>query len=172
MIRSAGSILLVVSSEAVFKQIVPFLILGACGLLAVQDRLRAWLRSSSRLGGSHATLEIIAVAIGAVYGGYFGAGLGIMLMAVLGLFSELPFNRLNAVKQMLSFLVNVSAAARITRCPTCGLPMKMILSTPERTSASPVAPSLQASGQGGTTDTGSTESRCTEESVTDDTRCA
>ena len=41
---------------------------------------------------------------------YFGAGLGIMLMAVLGLFSELPFTRLNAVKQLLSFVVNIFAA--------------------------------------------------------------
>jgi uncharacterized membrane protein YfcA len=107
----AGSILLIVSSEAVFRQIVPFLILAACALLAVQDRLRAWLLSSTRLSGSHAVLELVAVTIGSVYGGYFGAGLGIMLMAVLGLFSDLPFTRLNAVKQMLSFLVNVSAAA-------------------------------------------------------------
>jgi uncharacterized membrane protein YfcA len=107
----AGSILLVVSSEALFKSIVPYLILGACALLAVQDRLRTWLRSRATDGHSHALLELGAVTVGSVYGGYFGAGLGIMLMAVLGLFSDLPFNRLNAVKQMLSFLVNISAAA-------------------------------------------------------------
>jgi uncharacterized membrane protein YfcA len=107
----SGSVLLIISSEAVFRQIVPFLILGACGLLAVQDRLRTWLRGSTRLHGSHETMEVGAVVIASVYGGYFGAGLGIMLMAVLGLFSELPFNRLNAVKQMLSFLVNISAAS-------------------------------------------------------------
>jgi uncharacterized membrane protein YfcA len=53
----------------------------------------------------------VTVSVASVYGGYFGAGLGIMLMAVLGLFSELAFNRLNAVKQMLSFLVNMSAAS-------------------------------------------------------------
>jgi hypothetical protein len=105
-----GSVLLIVSSEAVFRNIVPFLILGACALLALQDRLRSWLLSSTRSDGSHAILEVSAVTIASVYGGYFGAGLGIMLMAVLGLFSDLPFNRLNAVKQMLSFLVNVSAA--------------------------------------------------------------
>lgn len=105
-----GSILLISSSEAVFRQIVPFLILGACALLAVQDRLRVWLSSRRRDGQSHAGLELAAVAVASVYGGYFGAGLGIMLMAVLGLFSELPFNKLNAVKQLLSFLVNISAA--------------------------------------------------------------
>ncbi|MEO8266296.1 MAG: sulfite exporter TauE/SafE family protein [Ilumatobacteraceae bacterium] len=107
----AGSVLLIVSSEAVFRQIVPFLILAACALLAVQDRLRRWLLSRTRHVGSHAVLEVSAVTVASIYGGYFGAGLGIMLMAVLGLFSELPFNRLNAVKQMLSLLVNISAAS-------------------------------------------------------------
>lgn len=106
----AGSILLILSSETVFRNIVPYLILAACLLLAVQDRVRSWLLSRGPASVSHATLEVAAVALAAVYGGYFGAGLGIMLMAVLGLFSELAFNKLNAVKQMLSFLVNVSAA--------------------------------------------------------------
>lgn len=105
-----GSILLIMSSEAVFKFLVPFLILGACVLLGFQDRLRRWLLSRARDGRSHAALELASVTVASVYGGYFGAGLGIMLMAVLGLFSELPFNRLNAVKQLLSFLVNISAA--------------------------------------------------------------
>jgi uncharacterized membrane protein YfcA len=105
----SGSVLLVASSEAVFRQIVPFLILAACLLLAVQDRIRSWLNSRPQ-GGANAMVELAAVIVASVYGGYFGAGLGIMLMAVLGLFSELPFNRLNAVKQLLSFLVNISAA--------------------------------------------------------------
>ena len=105
-----GSVLLIVSSEAVFRNIVPFLILTACVLLALQDRLRSWLLSRRRPGGSHTTLAVALVAITSIYGGYFGVGLGIMLMAVLGLVSDLPFNRLNAVKQLLSFVVNVSAA--------------------------------------------------------------
>ncbi|HSB85271.1 MAG TPA: sulfite exporter TauE/SafE family protein [Ilumatobacteraceae bacterium] len=105
-----GSVLLILSSEAVFRNIVPYLILAACSLLAVQDRVRNWLLRRGPAADEHATLEVATVAIASIYGGYFGAGLGIMLMAVLGLFSDLPFNRLNAVKQMLSFLVNVSAA--------------------------------------------------------------
>ena len=60
--------------------------------------------------GSHATAALVSVFAASVYGGYFGAGLGIMLVAVLGVFSDLPFTRLNAVKQLLSFLVNISAA--------------------------------------------------------------
>ena len=56
-------------------------------------------------------MEIASIGGAAVYGGYFGAGLGIMLMAVMGLFSDLPFTRLNAVKQLLAFVINVCAAA-------------------------------------------------------------
>jgi uncharacterized membrane protein YfcA len=106
-----GSILLIVTSEAVFRQIVPFLILAAAILLATQNKIRAWLLGRTGGHGSHHVLEVGAVGLAAIYGGYFGAGLGIMLMAVLGLFSELPFTRLNAVKQLLAAVVNVFAAA-------------------------------------------------------------
>lgn len=107
----AGSVLLILTSESVFRQIVPFLILAAAVLLAVQGRVRTWLADRSGGHRTHRVLETGAVAAASVYGGYFGAGLGIMLMAVLGLFSDMPFNRLNAVKQILSVVVNVFAAA-------------------------------------------------------------
>ncbi|MEO7398708.1 MAG: sulfite exporter TauE/SafE family protein, partial [Ilumatobacteraceae bacterium] len=108
----AGSVLLIVTSESIFREIVPWLILTACLLLAVQDRLRTWLRSrNDGAGGGNNVAEVVATAAAAVYGGYFGAGLGIMLIAVLGLFSDLPLTRLNAVKQLLSVVVGISAAA-------------------------------------------------------------
>lgn len=105
----AGSILLVLSSEAVFRSIVPFLILAACLLLAAQARLRRWLfgRGEHR---AHPGVEVAAVGFAGVYGGYFGAGLGIMLLAVLGLLSDHPLTKVNAVKQLLSIAVNVFAA--------------------------------------------------------------
>ena len=81
-----GSILLVMSSEAVFRSIVPFLILAACALLAVQVPLRKWLFGRGDRH-AHPIVEYGSVGLASIYGGYFGAGLGIMLMAVLGLFS-------------------------------------------------------------------------------------
>ena len=75
---------------------------GPAAQLVAVERASRRLARGPRAGGGDGSPS--------VYGGYFGAGLGIMLMAVLGLFSELPFNRLNAVKQLLSFLVNISAA--------------------------------------------------------------
>jgi uncharacterized protein len=105
-----GSILLVLSSEAAFRAIVPFLILAACILLAVQVPLRKWLFGRGDRH-PHPAVELGAVGVASVYGGYFGAGLGIMLMAVLGLFSDHPLTKVNAVKQLLSIAVNVCAAA-------------------------------------------------------------
>ena len=107
----AGSILLIVTSESVFRQIVPFLILSACVLLGVQDRLRAWIFKEGEAHPEHLALQVISVGLAAVYGGYFGAGLGIMLIAVLGLFSDLALTRLNAIKLLLAFVINFAAAA-------------------------------------------------------------
>jgi hypothetical protein len=53
---------------------------------------------------------MVTIFAAAVYGGFFGAGLGIMLLALLGLFSAEPLVRLNALKQALSFVINLVAA--------------------------------------------------------------
>lgn len=106
-----GAVLLIVTSEAAFRQVVPFLILSACLLMAGQDRIRAWIFKPGESHDSHPMLQVGTILLAAVYGGYFGAGLGIMLIAVLGLFSDLPFNRLNAIKQLLSFTANLAAAS-------------------------------------------------------------
>jgi uncharacterized membrane protein YfcA len=58
----------------------------------------------------HAVPMGVAVLFSAIYGGFFGAGMGIMLLALLGLFSDERLVRLNALKQALSFVVNVVAA--------------------------------------------------------------
>ena len=105
-----GALLLLFTSNAVFRSIVPFLILLSCLLLAVQDPLRRWV-AGHRRGGDLKVAELGGVFLAGVYGGYFGAGLGIMLIAVLGLFSNVPFTQVNAVKQPMAAAVNVSAAA-------------------------------------------------------------
>jgi uncharacterized membrane protein YfcA len=106
----AGSVLLVLSPESAFRVLVPFLVLLATVLLAMQDRLRRWVTGRGQ-HQAHGTIGLVGVFFAAVYGGYFGAGLGIMLVAILGIFSDLTFTRLNAVKQLLAFLINTSAAA-------------------------------------------------------------
>ncbi|MGE0879324.1 MAG: sulfite exporter TauE/SafE family protein [Acidimicrobiia bacterium] len=112
----AGSLLLVVTPEKAFRSAVPFLVLLACFLLVVQDRLRALLRrrreqQGRRHDADHVGAPLVAAVFAAsVYGGFFGAGLGIMLLAVLGLLIDDTLPRLNAVKQGLSFVINITAA--------------------------------------------------------------
>ena len=105
-----GGSLLLATSEAVFKQIVPFLILGAVALMAVQDRLKPKNRTVATTTARPGPKELAAVYLVTIYGGYFGVGLGIMTLAVLGLLIDDSFTRLNALKQGLSFVVNLCAA--------------------------------------------------------------
>jgi uncharacterized membrane protein YfcA len=65
----------------------------------------------ARKHGAHSeTWSIVPVGIAAIYGGYFGAALGVILLAVLVVFIDDSLIRLNALKQLVSLAVNVSAA--------------------------------------------------------------
>jgi uncharacterized membrane protein YfcA len=117
-----GAFLLLVSSAELFERVVPFLIFLACGLLAAQTRLAALVRerrevrAGGRPGGEEAGADhhtgplFAAQFLAAVYGAYFGAGVGIMMLAILGIFLADTLQRLNALKGLLSLLVNVVAA--------------------------------------------------------------
>jgi len=107
-----GSILLVVTSDAVFRSLVPLLILSACALLGFQDAIKQKVFANrSHVHSEAPPLLMFGVFVGAVYGGYFGAGLGIMLLAVLGLLLDEQLPKLNALKTLLSFTINILAAA-------------------------------------------------------------
>lgn len=109
----AGGALLLGTGERVFQALVPYLILLAAGLLAIQEPVRAWLkRRSERVGVRPAaeTGAALPVGLAAVYGGYFGAGLSVIVLAALGLTVDDTLTRLNAVKQAVAFSVNVAAA--------------------------------------------------------------
>jgi uncharacterized membrane protein YfcA len=108
-----GGILLLNSSEQVFERLIPFLILLAAGLLAFQDTLRSWLqqRQADKKGDIPESWAVMPIALASIYGGYFGAGLSVIELAILGLFLKDNLIRLNALKQLLSLVVNVAAAA-------------------------------------------------------------
>lgn len=108
-----GGILLLNTGERLFQALVPFLILLASALLAVQNPVRAWLVRRSQHAGAAPTSETWAtlpVGLAAIYGGYFGAGLSVIVLAVLGLTLDDTLTRLNALKQGVSFSVNIAAA--------------------------------------------------------------
>jgi uncharacterized membrane protein YfcA len=120
-----GSALLEVTPESTFRTAVPWLILLSCVLLAGQDRVKAAVgaRAVTRTGvdasptarpvrpsGRPSPWLLLATFLGAIYGGFFGAGLGIMLLALLGLFLDDSMVRINALKQALQIAINSLAA--------------------------------------------------------------
>ncbi|HYA14290.1 MAG TPA: sulfite exporter TauE/SafE family protein, partial [Syntrophales bacterium] len=96
-----GGILLLNTGEQLFRALVPYLILLAAGLLAVQDPLRTWIVSRTEreeTAAMHRQWSTLALTSAAVYGGYFGAGMSVIVLAVLGLVLDDTLTRLNALK--------------------------------------------------------------------------
>lgn len=110
----AGAALLLLTPESVFEVLVPILILAAVGVLALGDAVKRRVaeRISRAVDGApeHLLGPAIGVFAAAIYGGYFGGGLGIIVLAVLGIVLVDTMTRLNALKQSTSLVVNVCAA--------------------------------------------------------------
>src|SRR4051794_35681770 len=106
-----GTTLLLVGPEDTFSALAPWLVLLACALLAVQPLVARWI---TRVEHQTAPRRlVVSVGVASIYGGYFGAGLGIVLLAALGLTLEEPLQRLNAIKQVLSLTVAVVSAVGV-----------------------------------------------------------
>jgi uncharacterized membrane protein YfcA len=103
-----GALLLLNTPADSFRSVVPYLVLLACALLGAQP----WLaRVVARTRGSHdqLTADVYAVVlVGGMYGSYFGAGLGVALLALLGLLLVDDLQRINALKGVLGLVVNVA----------------------------------------------------------------
>jgi len=105
-----GAWLLLVTDNNTFKAIVPFLILLASVLLAVQPKIKKALSAK----GHHAVLPkwagiLLQIPV-AIYGGFFGAGMGIMMLATFSLTMEGDIHELNAVKNWLGSLINLACS--------------------------------------------------------------
>ncbi len=101
-----GCALLLATPQGAFDRIVPFLVIGAAVVLAFQTRLKALVGHPAQLSARRRTLSLHAmVGLGAVYGGYFGAALGVMLVAALGLVLDETLARVSALKNVVSALV-------------------------------------------------------------------
>ena len=106
----AGALLLVATSNAAFRALVPWLLLFATALFAFGPAL---LRRLGRRPDQHpsrlkALGGVFAVS---VYGGYFNGGLGVLLLALLTLIGEINLNRMNALKNLVSAVLTVFAVA-------------------------------------------------------------
>lgn len=106
-----GSVALLLGDPETFRVLVPYLILLSCLLLAVQPRVQRLVRQRSAADGSGRRRGVLValVGLGSVYGAYFGAGLGVMLLAVLGMLMNDTLAELNGVKNALSLFINTVA---------------------------------------------------------------
>jgi hypothetical protein len=105
----AGSALLLTTSSSTFDAIVPFLILTGVGIMLFQEPLGGFLsrRNVASTGVDHVPLLLqVVVFVAAVYGGYFGAGFGIIILAFLAILMPDDLHHSNALKGILALIVN------------------------------------------------------------------
>jgi len=97
-------------SSALFSRLVPWLIFGATFLFLVQDPVRRWIGR----GGQNDSAEARPLGLGgmifqffvAIYGGFFGAGIGIIMLAVLGFLGQTNIHRMNGLKNFAAVCIN------------------------------------------------------------------
>ena len=105
-----GAVLLNHTSQFAFKIVAPVLVLFSCVLLAIQPLVTRRLREPRTPGGERPALYAAQLPA-AAYGAYFGAGLGVVVLAILAIFVDDTLQRLNALKGLMSLVINVVAAA-------------------------------------------------------------
>jgi uncharacterized membrane protein YfcA len=125
---AVGVALLLLTPQRLFSHVAPYLVLVAVVLLLAQRRILAALRRRGHAGSHRGVM--IAVTVAAVYGAYFGAALGVMLVALLSITSRAEFPLANAVKTLLSFLINLIAGlAYAVLAPVAWLPALVVAVT-------------------------------------------
>jgi len=102
--------LILISSQSAFESIVPFLVLAACVLLAFQPAITRRLEEHSGDRNRPGSGVLAGQALAAVYGGYFSAALGVVVLAVLGLAFDDTLQRLNALKALLQLIIGAVSA--------------------------------------------------------------
>ena len=112
-----GSVLLTRGSEKMFTELVPYLVLFATVLFMLQGVLRMRLAKnistgeSAKTGKAHLFAALFFQFLVSIYGGYFGAGIGILMLATLGFMGFQDIHQMNALKSVLGSLINLVAAA-------------------------------------------------------------
>ena len=117
-----GAWLLLHLPEKVFVAVVPVLLLGALLLVVLGPRIQAWARTRADAAGrslEHVSRGRMAAVVAGtfavgIYGGYFTAAQGILLIGVMGALLPEDMQRMNAAKNLLSLIVNVVAAVAYT----------------------------------------------------------
>ena len=106
-----GGSLLLVAGDHTFKALIPWLLLFATLLMLAQDPLKKRLFASGHEGKRRLLWPgVLAVGVVSVYGGFFLAGLSVIVLSVLAVGFDDPFRRSNALKQVVSLTVSLAAA--------------------------------------------------------------
>ena len=111
-----GSYLLTLGDDRIFSKLVPYLILIATILFMLQKVIRSYVAKCWKIEARgapspwHLTGAMIFQLLISVYGGYFGAGIGILMLAALGIMGMNDIHGMNALKGVLGFLINITAA--------------------------------------------------------------
>ncbi len=102
---AVGCVLLLTLPGAVFDTVVPVLVLLASALMAASPQIKRWIGTPGPGAPDRTAVLLPAVFLAAVYGGYFGGALGVILIATLSLCAHDELVRLNALKGLLSLVI-------------------------------------------------------------------
>jgi uncharacterized membrane protein YfcA len=109
---TTGCVLLLLTPSGAFDIVVPFLVLVASGLTAVQPIVRRRLAGRSDDGARPGVAAVVALFLATLYGGYFGGALGVIVLGVLGVTIGESLRQLNASKAVVS-LVDASVSVAV-----------------------------------------------------------
>jgi len=106
-----GGLILLRTPARLFELIAPYLVLAATVLIAVQGRIGRWARHDPQTGPSPAwwVVAVIVQLAVSIYGGFFGAGIGILMLATLGLIGVRDLNEMNGLKNLYAVAINGAA---------------------------------------------------------------
>lgn len=128
----AGGILLIQTPASIFTPLVPWLLLLATLLFMLQEPLNKWIsHPHAHLDHSKSGIWIMT-AVGfqfiiALYGGYFGAGIGILMLASFGVLGFKNIHEMNTLKGVLGFAINIAAAAYFVFYGTVDWPKVLVM---------------------------------------------
>ncbi len=122
-----GAWLLTITPEKTFSTLVPFLLLFATVLFMAQGLVRRWIKLDHRTA-HFGVWGIAAQLLIAIYGGYFGAGIGILMLAAFGFLGFTNIHQMNALKTILASAINLIAALYFIASGLIAWPQAAVLS--------------------------------------------
>lgn len=135
-----GALLLLVTPSNVFRQLLPYLMLGATLLFTFSPRINRYVRRLDvKKSDAHADAVVsvaaarrrsmVLQALIAIYGGFFGGGIGILMLATLALMGLEDIHEMNALKTLLATLINGIAVVTFAIARTVAWPEALVMAT-------------------------------------------